>query len=163
MMANKLKELSNRLKVKIKLAQVKAARALAETIPEVIRIRTQQEGDGVNGPLKSLEPSTKKYRKRYEANLSSDTDPDRSNLTATGQLLDSIKGKNIGSKVVIEPGKSKRKGELSGGKSRLTNREVNKYVDENGREFLRLNKQETEEATNLAKDIIAEELRSVIK
>lgn len=162
-MANKLKELSNRLKVKIKLAQVKAARALAETIPEVIRIRTQQEGDGVNGPLKSLEPSTKKYRKRYEANLSSDTDPDRSNLTATGQLLDSIKGKNIGSKVVIEPGKSKRKGELSGGKSRLTNREVNKYVDENGREFLRLNKQETEEATNLAKDIIAEELRSVIK
>jgi hypothetical protein len=161
--SNKLKDLSNRLKVKIKLAQVKAARALAETIPEVIRIRTQQEGDGVNGPLKSLSPSTKKYRKRYEDNLSSDTDPDRSNLTATGQLLNSIKGKNIGSKVVIEPGKSKRKGELSGGKSRLTNREVNKYVDENGREFLRLNKQETEEATNLAKDIIAEELRSVIK
>lgn len=162
-MSNKLKDLSNRLKVKIKLAQVKAARALAETIPEVIRIRTQQEGDGVNGQLKALESSTKKYRKRYKANLSSDTDPDRSNLTATGQLLNSIKGKNIGSKVVIEPGKSKRKGELSGGKSRLTNKEVNKYVDENGREFLRLNKQETEEATNLAKDIIAEELRSVIK
>jgi len=161
--SNKLKDLSNRLKVKIKLAQVKAARALAETIPEVIRIRTQQEGDGVNGQLKALESSTKKYRKRYKANLSSDTDPDRSNLTATGQLLNSIKGKNIGSKVVIEPGKSKRKGELSGGKSRLTNKEVNKYVDENGREFLRLNKQETEEATNLAKDIIAEELRSVIK
>ena len=181
-MMSSLKELANRLKIKIKLAQLKAAKALAETIPEVIKIRTQQEGEGADGnKLKPLSKSYIEQRKgnlrfytdkngkkhsyipKDKPNLSSDTSPETSNLTATGQLIDSIKGKNIGNKVIIEPGKSKRKGELYGQKSKLTNKQVNKYVDENGREFLKLSKAEEKEAFELAKDIITEEIRSVIK
>lgn len=162
-LSDTLKSLKDRLKVKIKLAQVKAAKALAETIPEVIRLRTRQEGQGANGlPLKKLSKSYIDYRSGAD-DLSSDTDPSTSNLTATGQLLDSIKGKNIGSRVLIEPGKSKRKGELYGKKSKLTNKQVNKYVDENGREFLKLSAEERTEAEELAKQIIEDELRSVIK
>ncbi len=162
-LSDTLKSLKERLKIKIKLAQVKAAKALAEAIPEVIKIRTREEGEGANGqPLKKLSKSYIEFRSKAD-DLSSDTTPDKSNLTATGQLIDSIKGKNVGTKVVIEPGKAKRKGELYGRKSTLTNKQVNKYVDENGREFLKLSSEEKKQAEELAKQIIEDEIRSVIK
>jgi hypothetical protein len=162
-MSKKLEQLSKRLQVKIKLAQVKAAREIAALIPELIRLRTRNAGEGVDGPLKALEPSTKKSRDRYKDNLHPDTSPNESNLTATGQLLDSIKGKNIGSKVIIEPSKGKRKGELYGGKSTLSNREVLKYVELNGRKFHELSKEEKEEIIKIVEQIIKDEISSVIK
>lgn len=162
-LSDKLKALKDRLKVKIRLAQVKAARALAESIPEAIKIRTRLEGQDAKGKsLKSLSKPYIEYRS-LAPDLSSDTTPETSNLTATGQLLDSIKGKNVGSRVVIEPGKAKRKGELYGKKSTLTNKQVNAEVDKGGREFLALSPQERKEVEELAREIIAEELRSVIK
>lgn len=162
-MSKKLEELSKQIQIKVKLAQVKAAREIAALIPELIRLRTRGAGEGVDGPLKGLEDSTEKYRERYKDNLHPDTSPKESNLTATGQLLDSIKGKNIGSKVVIEPSKGKRKGELSGGKSKLSNREVLKYVELNGRKFHELNKEERAEIIKLVEQIIRDEISSVIK
>jgi len=162
-MSKTLELLKKKLQVRLKLAQAKAAKALAETIPEVIKLRTRQEGEGVNGKLKSLARSTKKYRERYEDNLHPDTSPGQSNLTATGQLIDAIQGKNVGTKVTVDIKKGKRKGELSGGKSKLSNQQVRKYVEEAGREFLELSNQERKEAEELAKDIILEEIKSVIK
>jgi len=162
-MANKLSQLAKNIQVKVKLAQLKAAKEVAQLIPEIIKLRTRQEGEGVSGQLDSLEDSTIKYRKRYEDNLHPDTDPNRSNLTATGQLIDSIQGRNVGTKIIIEPRKGKRKGELSGGKSRLTNREVLKYVEQNGRVFHELSKEEKKELIDLIEQIIKEELASVIK
>lgn len=162
-MSKKLELLKKKLEVKTKLAQAKAAKALAETIPEVIKLRTRQEGEGVNGKLKSLASSTKKYRERYEDNLHPDTSPGQSNLTGTGQLIDAIQGKSAGTKVTVDIKQGKRKGELSGGKSKLSNKEVRKYVEEAGREFLELSNQERKEAEELAKDIILEEIKSVIK
>lgn len=162
-MSKQLELLKKKLQVKIKLAQAKAAKALAESIPEVIKLRTRQEGEGVSGPLKDLADSTIKYRERYSDNLHPDTSPRTSNLTGTGQLIDAIQGKSAGSKVKIDIKGGKRKGELSGGRSKKTNKEVRKYVEDAGREFLELSKVERQEAEELAKEIILEEIRSVIK
>lgn len=162
-MSKQLELLKKKLQVKIRLAQAKAAKALAESIPEVIKLRTRQEGEGVSGPLKDLADSTIEYRQKYSDNLHPDTSARTSNLTATGQLIDAIQGKSAGSKVKIDIKGGKRKGELSGGKSTKTNKEVRKYVEDAGREFLELSKVERQEAEELAKEIILEEIRSVIK
>jgi hypothetical protein len=160
-MSSKLDLLKKKLQVKIRLAQVKAAKALAETIPEVIKLRTRQEGEGVTGPLESLADSTIKYRERYKDNLHPDTSPRTSNLTGTGQLIDAVQGRSAGSRVTIDIKGGKRKGELSGGRSTKTNKEVRKFVEDAGREFLELSKAERQEAEDLAKEIILEEIRSV--
>jgi hypothetical protein len=183
-MAKRLSELAKSIQVKIKLAQIKAAKEVAQLIPELIKIRTRLEGEGVDGPLKELSDSYIKQRKGelsffttgegdnkrvvpYKPNkkpkLHPDTSPETSNLTATGQLLDSIQGRNVGTKVIVEPKKGKRKGELSGGKSKLSNREVLKYVEENGRKFHELSKEERLELLDLIEQIIKDEIRSVIK
>lgn len=160
-MSKKLSLLNKKIQVKIKLAQVKAAKVLAEIIPDVIRIRTRLEGEGVSGSLKSLKASTIKNREKYKDNLHPDTSPSESNLTATGQLLDAIQGKSAGSKVTIDIKKGKRKGELYGNKSKISNKEVRRHVEDNGREFLDLSKDEKKESEELAKEIILEEIRSV--
>jgi len=160
-MSKKLELLKKKLAVKIKLAQVKAAKELAQVIPDVIKLRTRQEGEGVSGKLKDLAGSTIDYRTRYEDNLHPDTSPRNSNLTGTGQLIDAIQGKSAGSKVTIDIKKGKRKGELSGGKSKLSNQEVRKHVEDNGREFLELSKQERIEAEEFAKEIILKEIKEV--
>lgn len=162
-MSKKLELLRKRIEVQLRLAQAKAAKALAEAIPEVIKLRTRQEGEGVSGKLKNLEDSTIKYRERYSDNLHPDTSPKKSNLTGTGQLIDAIQGKSAGTKVKIDIKGGKRKGELSGGRSTKSNKEVRKYVEDAGREFLELSKDEKQEAEELAKEIILEEIRSVIK
>lgn len=158
-----LKDLSQRIKTKIRLAQIKAAKRIAEILPDAIRFRTRYAGEGINGPLTPLKESTKKYRKRYRENLHQDTSPDESNLTATGQLLDAIAAKNVGSKIVVTVNKRRRKDELSGSRSGLTNDKVRKYVEDAGREFLELTDQERKEVIEEAEKIIKEELRSVIK
>lgn len=183
-MSSSLELLKNKIRVKIRLAQVKAARELAALIPELIRLRTRGAGEGVNGPLKELSDSYIKQRKgelafktiktpngnkvipyvpKEKPVLHPETTPEQSNLTATGQLLDSIKGKNFGSKILIEPTRGKRQGELSGADSTLTNRQVLRYVEENGREFLELSESEREEIIKIAQDIIKEEIKDVIK
>lgn len=162
-MSKQIDLLKKKIEVKLRLAQAKAAKALAETIPEVIKLRTRQEGEGVSGALKDLEDSTIKYRERYSDNLHPDTSPRKSNLTSTGQLIDAIQGKSAGSKVKIDIKGGKRKGELSGGRSKKTNKEVRKYVEDSGREFLELSNAERKEAEELAKDIILEQIRDVIK
>lgn len=183
-MSKKLELLKKKLEVKTKLAQAKAAKALAETIPEVIKLRTRQEGEGVKGKLKPLSDSYKKqragelsfytigkgsdrivvpYTPTKDPGLHPDTSPETSNLTATGQLIDAVQGKSAGTKVTIDIKQGKRKGELYGKKSKLSNKEVRKYVEEAGREFLELSNQERKEAEELAKEIILEEIKSVIK
>jgi hypothetical protein len=162
-MSKKLELLNKQIQVKTKLAQTKAARELAALIPELIKLRTRQAGEGVDGALKSLAESTIEYREKYEDNLHPDTSPSNSNLTATGQLLDAIQGKNTGSKVRVDIKGGKRKSEISGGKSKKTNKDVRKYVEDAGRKFLELSEAEKDEVIELARQIILDELRSVIK
>lgn len=158
--SERLKLINERLKVKVKLAQNAAARELAQLIPELIKIRTRNAGQGVNGDLDALSDKTEAYRQRYQDNLHPETTPTTSNLTATGQLLDSLKGRNVGSKVISEA-KGRRTSELSGGRSRKTNKEVLNHVEKNGRVFHELNQEERRELLEVATQIIKEEIKSV--
>lgn len=160
MSSARIKLIKQRLAVKLRIAQRKAAQELAKVIPDVIKIRTRLESENRNNtPITELEDSTIKYRERYKGNLHPDTDPDKSNLTATGQMIDAVSGKSKGNTVTIEVKNTKRRRELSGGKSKLTNKEVQRFVEQKvGREFLKLSKQERIEATELAVDIIKDEL-----
>lgn len=158
--SDKLKQISDRFKVKVRLAQNAAARELAQLIPELIKIRTRNAGEGVNGTLDSLSKETEAYRERYQDNLHPETTPTTSNLTATGQLLDSIKGRNVGSKVITEA-KGRRSRELSGGRSKKSNKQVLNYVEKNGRVFHELNQEERKELIETATQIIKEELKGV--
>jgi hypothetical protein len=157
-----LSDLKKKLKTKIRLATIKAAREVAAVLPELIRLRTRQAGEGPDGALKGLADNTKKYRDRYKDNLHPDTTPDTSNLTATGQLLDSIQGRNVAERVIVEP-KGKRFGELSGGRSKKTNKQVAKAVEDNGRVFLEMSEEEKKSVEDLATQIIKDEINSVIK
>src|SRR5690606_28077732 len=65
---------------------------VAEEFIEVIQARTRKgkDGEGENFPEHSK--SYLKIRKRYKKNLSRHTNVKKSNLTATGQLVDAIIG-----------------------------------------------------------------------
>lgn len=67
---------------------------LLTEIPERIRNRTRQ-GKGLLGKLKELSPKYIKTRMR-DKKLYSETSAARSNLTRTGDMLNSIVGKRIG-------------------------------------------------------------------
>ena len=105
--------------------------------------KTGQIG-GARKRLKRLAKSTIERRKRFSG-LASDTSPARSNLTFTGQLLDSLKVKKISARkksFVISP-EGKRKG------SSLANFEVAEFVDENGRPFLGFSNKDLQEVLKL--------------
>ena len=129
----------------------------------LIRMRTRL-GAGVKGNLKSLAESTIKARERYASNLSSETSPSESNLTATGQLLDAIVGEiKESGKIIFTVNRKKRKKELSGKSSKLTNEQVRQYVEEGGREFLALSDEERKEAIALASEIIKGKFKQAFK
>lgn len=77
-----------------KMAEPASMIAIGEFAASKIRLRTRlgfgvKKPNGSPSPLAPLEDSTKKSRRKKD--LSGDTKPGFSNLTETGQLLDSIK------------------------------------------------------------------------
>jgi hypothetical protein len=68
---------------------------LLTEIPERIRNRTRQ-GKGLLGKLKELSPKYIETRMRDKKKLYSETSASRSNLTRTGDMLNSIVGERIG-------------------------------------------------------------------
>lgn len=66
-------------------------KAIGERIIEIIKTRTRGEGKGTYGKLKPLADST--IDARRQKRLHPDTTPETSNLTETGQLLDSLTAK----------------------------------------------------------------------
>ena len=94
--------------------------------------KTGQVG-GARKRLKALEKSTNSKAKIPSKTYIQPTSPRKSNLTFSGQLLDSLKVKKISARkksFVISP-EGKRKG------SSLANFEVAEFVDQNGRPFFR--------------------------
>jgi hypothetical protein len=112
----------------------KAMDEVSELIPAQIRKRTQLGKDLKGGKIKPIENSTKAYRKRYSKNLDSNTTPNRSNLTATGQLLNSIESKAKGLVYEITL-KDKRSKDLSGSTSKASNTEIKDFQEKQGRFF----------------------------
>lgn len=178
----KIKKFREKANGRIKIAQQKAAMELAVYIVDVLKLRTRIEGEGTNGKLKPLADSYIKQRRgelsfftigkgdgrtkvTYEPSkspkLHPDTSPDTSNLTQTGQLLDALRGRAGGGKVTIDIKKTKRKPDMYGNKSDLTNEDVRKFVEEAGREFLKLSPDEKKEVIDLTTKIITEQLKDL--
>jgi phage gpG-like protein len=104
--------------------------------------------------LKPLADSTIARRKAFKR-LSSTTSPGKSNLTFTGQLLDSLKVKKISARkksFVISPEGKRRGGSIA-------NFEVAEFVDENGRPFLGLTKDDVKDITKLYQSSFAKLVR----
>ncbi len=118
---------------------------------ELIRKRTRL-GYGVRsygGSKERLKPLSDKYKtRRKDMDLSQNTTPAKSNLTKTGQLLDSIATQTVRKgQVRVGPG-GRRTGES------LTNEEVGEFVAEAGRPFNTLTDIEVKRiATEAANDI----------
>ena len=108
------------------------------------------ERGGDPKPLKALSESYKKKRRTSEE-LSSTTRPGKSNLTFTGQLLDSIKVITIKAGSVLISATGRRK-------DGLTNKELTGYVSED-RPFLNLSKPEL----NGLSKLIRERIESILK
>lgn len=159
-------------------AQKIAARQLVQVLIDAIRTRVRllkELADGApipgfpnsvvtkNGKKITLPYSLYvKQRERYSSRLDADTAPDVSNATATGQMLNSMKGKANGTKITIDLKTGRRK-ELSGAKSSLTNSQVNKYYEEKKGEWFNISDTERAEAIDYASKIIKEELKKVLK
>jgi len=115
----------------------KAIAEVAKLVPEQIRRRTQLGKDLKGGKIKDTTPETKAYRKRYAKNLDSNTTTNRSNLPATGQLLNSIEASSNGLVIEITL-KDKRTKTLSGGSAQATNTEIKDFQEGQGRYFFGL-------------------------
>jgi hypothetical protein len=148
-----------KLALAIKQGQIKAARSLALSIPEMIRERVLS-GVGLAGTFKALSKSYVAFRKRVGRELSSDTSPQTSNLTATGQMLKAMVGEAAGTIIRITI-KGKRTSELSG-EPKLTNNQVRKYVEED-RPFFGLTRKERTIIEQNAAEIIKQEIRRALK
>lgn len=160
---SQLDQLKKKIETQTRMALQKIAKEMVGDVVEYIKMRTQQGQQGTNGQLKGLKESTIKNRERYSGNLSDQTSPSTSNATATGQLIASIQGKNIGTRMVIEPNKKKRGKTLSGGKDKLNNQQVLKYYEDTGREFLKLSDKEKDELRKAIAEKLGKELSSRLK
>lgn len=115
-------------------ARTKLISSVQNDVINTIKQRTRK-GYGVDPnskrkiKLEKLEDSTKNYRKRYARNLSPETSSNKSNLTATGQLLDEISSRKNAQTLNFFI-RSKPKKKLSGGYSKTTTKKVAEYVSE---------------------------------
>lgn len=161
--ADQIKSLAIKLRIAQREAKKKALRELALIMPDVLKLRIQQEGEGLNGSLPPLSEKYIKQRKKSRK-LSPDTSPSKSNLTATGQMLNAIRTKITGDKLTIFINKNKRSSDISGRKSNLTNNELRRIIEEEvGTKFFDLTKEERQEAIDLTTKIIADEIKSQLK
>lgn len=129
-------------------------REVSQVLARQIRIRTRL-GYGVeSGKQSKLKPlDTERYvplRQKNKSNLSSETTAKKSNLTATGQMLDSIKQDSNGRNIAVSVS-GKRTKELTERRSVNTNSDIARYAKENGRNFF--------EATNAEKQLVAREIK----
>jgi len=139
-----LKKVQNRLFAAIKRAlNRKELTEIGRMAINMISARTRR-GFGVaqagskSRPLKKLSAGYIAYRKKSSKLNTALTSPGKSNLTFTGQLLDSLIVREVDvekQKVFVNANNRKRKG----GK---TNAEVAEFVSQQGREFLNLSRSE---------------------
>lgn len=129
---------------------------IGRAIAEIIRVRTRL-GYGVSRQgskrtkLKPLSDMYKAYRRQNRRRLSPETSPNKSNLTFTGQLLDSLTFKAGRGKLRVEPSGRRRGG--------LTNLKLAEHVTDQGRPFLNLSDNELKQITRIFDFGLNESLR----
>lgn len=160
--SDKLKALSERISQSV-AESVSAAESkrLGDALASQIKKRTRLGYGSENGQqkrLRGLSERYKEYREEHAEDLSQATRPGRSNLTATGQMLDSITGVGTKGRVNVEI-KGQRTKELGGRRSRLSNNQVARYVQEQGRAFFNVTKAEKNSLAREVKQLILTRLR----
>jgi hypothetical protein len=125
---------------------------LVDEVPRIIRVRTRL-GKGVVGgslvKLDSLSENYQKFRKKFKG-LSGLTTAKRSNLTLTGQMLDSIKGARIGYKFIFFFNNTESDNKA-------------KWAAEGGRPFFELSDSEKNGLFRKVQKILRDEIRSIFK
>ncbi len=137
-------------------------RKYGELAAGMIKLRTRL-GSGVaydgadKQKLKSLKPSTVDRRSKLKeaGRLSGETSPRKSNLTQSGQLLDSVQVTNAGVATVSV-------GPKGGRDDGLTNQKVAEYVTDGGRPFNSLSKIETKRLHDEVKRNLREAIKRVL-
>jgi hypothetical protein len=137
------------------------SKSMAEQIVKRTRLGSGVDNSNKKTKLKKLAESTIDQRSRYAENLSEFTTPKRSNLTATGQLLDSVKGSANKTKIQITIS-GKRNKELSGSKSTLTNAQVANYVSDD-RPFFGLTDTERKQFARTIKQQLIKSKKQLLK
>jgi len=138
---------------------------LAKETAEQIKRRTQLgkgvSDSGKNQKLKGLSESYKKQRRGELAfftnsngkvvpitsnvrkpKLDKNTTPNRSNLTATGQLLNALRGIYKRRNIIIDFDKERRGPGLTGQRGKATNSDIVGYQEKQGRPFFDLSRSE---------------------
>jgi len=171
----KIKKFKEKYGVEIKKALKLATEQAAKSTMEKVIKRTKA-GIGTEGDLKELSTSYIEFRKRWSSFLAKDTSPSKSNLTATGQLLEALYYRVVGTRFFIKVN-SKNRDEGLGGeelvkvqvtkkkseyKSKLTNDQVRQFTEDAGREFLKLSDEEKKELEKFTADILKKSLSSVL-
>ena len=148
-------------------------KSLARKLANTIKIRTQlgfgTDGSGKQSRLKPLSDSYKKQRKGeiafftneygqvipydpdYVQPLYSKTTPSKSNLTRTGEMLESLRGFVNDNTITVQVTGIRDDG--------LTNREVLEYTEEDGRPFLYMTNAEKNELIRELKNRIMKNLK----
>lgn len=171
-----IKKFKDKYGVRIKKTLNYLTKIAAEKTYKELIARTKN-GQGTDGPLKPLSGKYIGFRRQWSAFLAKDTSPAKSNLTATGQLLEALYYRVVGDRFFIKVNTKNRSEGLGGEKleeikktnkkgvtktvgyqSKLTNDQVRKYTEEAGREFLALSEKEKEDLRKFVK----EELRMML-
>lgn len=131
-------------------------RKFGEDAADIVRLRTRL-GSGVEtegGTKKRLKPLSESYRKRRKkADLHPDTAPNKSNLTFTGQMLDSLGVTSVRQNQVTFGPRGSRTG------SSLSNKQVAEYVTLAGRAFNNLSKVEIKRITEAIAEVLNAQLK----
>lgn len=132
---------------------------IAKEMADTVRIRAQLGGSvestgKAKKPFKKLSPDYVEQRKKFKG-LSNKTTPRKSNITRTGQLIESLRGepKSNGFDIIAEGGRDD---------SDLTNSQVAKYVADQGRPFLDLSDKELKQLTRLIEESLADEIENCL-
>lgn len=121
---------------------------LLQEIPRIIKVRTRL-GKGLLGKLKELTPKYVEIRKK-DKSLYNETTPKRSNLTRTGEMLNSIIGSRSGSLFTF----------------RFSNTDSDKkayWADQTGRPFFDLTPSERNGLQRKISAIIRDTIRQLFK
>lgn len=137
------------------------SKELGETVIRGIKGKTRKGLDLVNGGKQGALASSTIAQRRYldDHNSTASTySPARSNLTFTGQLLDSLKWFRIGNIIRIMP-TGQRRPYKRGSKKSIANQDVANFLKEQGREFLGVDNPIKKQLKSIIRNFIRRNIR----
>ena len=150
-------DFENKLKMALnKLASPQMLKQIGDKALDLVRERSTA-GFGVQDTSDQIKPKKRfkrlsqpyiAQRARMAGKLSPRTSPEKSNVTLTGQMLDSMKSTVSTGKVTIDVSGNRR------GKGAKSNKEVKGYVEEGGRPFNNLTTEDLKKLQTFVADVL---------